>query len=146
MTKANEYLKTKVMTASPGELRLLLLDGAIRFARQGREGLACKNFEQSFEGLSSCRAIITELIVSMRPEHDPELCERVRSLYTYFFNELTEAGMSREVARVDKVIDLLEYERETWRLLLEKLDAEKPASSASPDAAPAARPSLSLQA
>ena len=29
---SNAYLRTKVMTASPEELRLMLLDGAIRFA------------------------------------------------------------------------------------------------------------------
>ncbi|MEO1059304.1 MAG: flagellar export chaperone FliS, partial [Actinomycetota bacterium] len=31
----NPYLKTKVMTASPEELRLMLYDGALKFCRQG---------------------------------------------------------------------------------------------------------------
>ena len=46
---------------------VLLLDGALRFARQGREGLEKKDFEAVFNGFSQCRNIITELIVTMRP-------------------------------------------------------------------------------
>ncbi|MAB72130.1 MAG: hypothetical protein CMJ54_06450, partial [Planctomycetaceae bacterium] len=49
------------MTASPAELRLLLLDGALRFAEQAREGLEAKNFEQAYEGSRQCRAILAEL-------------------------------------------------------------------------------------
>ena len=35
----NEYLRTRVLTASPEELRLMLLDGALKYAMQAREGL-----------------------------------------------------------------------------------------------------------
>ena len=31
-TEPNPYLRTQVMTASPPELRLMLFDGALRFA------------------------------------------------------------------------------------------------------------------
>ncbi|TVQ61117.1 MAG: flagellar export chaperone FliS [Phycisphaerales bacterium] len=118
---ANAYLRTKVMTASPEELRLMLLDGAIKFARQGREGLEAKNFEQSFSGISQCRAIVVELMTSVRPEVDPELIERVRSLYTYLFSQLTEAGLEKSPRIMDHVIELLEYERETWVMLMDQL-------------------------
>ena len=43
MNESNAYLRTKVMTASPAELRLMLLDGAIKFANQAREGLQAKD-------------------------------------------------------------------------------------------------------
>ncbi|MCA9278758.1 MAG: flagellar export chaperone FliS [Phycisphaeraceae bacterium] len=122
---ANAYLRTRVMTASREELRLMLLEGAIRFARNGRDGLAEKNYEKSFDGISKCREIITELIASMRPEHDPLLCERVRAVYTFMFNELIEANLQKSPERVDAVIELLEYERETWVMLMDKLREER---------------------
>ena len=34
-----EYLKTQVMTATPEMLQLMLWDGAIRFAEQGKEAI-----------------------------------------------------------------------------------------------------------
>jgi flagellar protein FliS len=124
---ANAYLRTKVLTASPEELRLMLLDGALKFALQGREGLATKNFEQSYNGISQCRNIVLELLTSIRPEFDPEMCERVRSVYTFMYRDLVEASMERSIEKLDGVIHLLEYERETWQLLMQKLVEERAA-------------------
>ena len=89
--RANAYLQTKVLTASPEELRLMLLDGAIKFCRQGREGLAARNYEASYNGFTRCRAILVELITSMRTDVDPDLCGKVSSLYTFMIRELLEA-------------------------------------------------------
>jgi flagellar protein FliS len=122
---ANAYLRSQVMSASPEQLRLMLIDGAIKFARQGRQGLLDKDYERSFNGLSQCRDIVTELMTTMRTEVDPELCERVRALYTFMFTELVEASMSKDAERVVKVIELLEFERETWVMLMDKLASER---------------------
>lgn len=139
---ANAYLRTKVLTASPEELRLLLLDGAIKFARQGREGLAAKNYEASYNGISQARDIVMELLTSIRPEHDPELCERVKSVYAFMYTELVSASMEKSVTKIDAVIKLLEFERETWALLMDKLAAERGAVAAEPQG----RPAFSAQA
>jgi flagellar protein FliS len=147
----NAYLRTKALTASPEELRLMLLDGAIRFARSGQEGLRNRNYEQSFNGVSQCRAIVMELMTSMRREHNPELCDRMHGVYMFLFNELINASMEKDPGRLDKVIELLEFERETWVQLMEKLRQERagggdggsrPTSEPRPEGAG----SLSLQA
>jgi flagellar protein FliS len=125
MNESNAYLRTKVMTASPAELRLMLLEGSIKFALQARDGLEQKNYEQSYNGFSSCRNIVLELINGIKPEHDPELAEKVRGLYLFLYSELVQASFDKDIARLDKVIELLEYERETWEKLMEKLSAEE---------------------
>lgn len=144
-SNANAYLRTKVMSASPAELRLMLLDGAIKFATQAREGLASRDFETAFNGFTQCRATILELVNGIRPEHDPELSERVRGLYLFMYKELFEASFEKDVARVDKVIDLLGYERETWVLLMEQIAREASARPTAPIAVDGPR-SLSVQA
>jgi flagellar secretion chaperone FliS len=127
---SNRYLETKVMTASPEELRLMLLDGAVKFCRQGRDSLAKKDYEGCHNGYSRCRAILIELISSMRTEVDPSLCEKVSSLYLFLIKELIESSHTKDVAKADKVIELLEYERETWVLLMAKLAEERSAAGA----------------
>lgn len=124
-TTASAYLRTKVMTASPEQLRMLLLEGAVRFARQAREGLEARDYEKAHAGFSQCRAIVLELLGSIRPGPDPELGERIKSLYTFIYNELIEASFNKDIARLDKAIGLLEYETETWRLLMDKLTEER---------------------
>lgn len=125
MNESNAYLRTKVMTASPAELRLMLLDGAIKFAMQAKAGLESKDFEMSYTGFTSCRNIVLELINGIKPEHDPELAERVRALYLFLYSELFESSFEKDVPRLEKVIELLEYERQTWALLMEKLASEE---------------------
>ena len=128
--QAQEYLATKVMSASPEELRLLLLDGAIKFCRQGRDGLAGKNYEACYNGFTRCRAILMELVQTMRPEHDEALCARLTSLYLFMVTRLLEASHEKDVTKADEVIGLLEYDRETWVMLMEKLAAERGVAAA----------------
>jgi len=127
---ASAYLKTKVLSASPEELRLMLLEGGIKFAMQGREGLKARNYEASFNGFSQARNIVMELINSIKPEVDPKLCERVGSLYTFIYTQLVEASFHKDIAKADKVIELLEYERETWVMLMAKIAEERGGRSA----------------
>jgi flagellar protein FliS len=129
------------MSASPEELRLMLLEGAIKYVRQGQAALERKDFEGSFNGLSACRNIVMELMTSIRAEPNPELAENVRSLYTYIYTLLVEGGHEKDIAKLGTVIDLLEYERETWTLLMQKLAEERGAAKT----APAERASLSVQ-
>jgi flagellar protein FliS len=130
-----------VMSASPQQLRLMLLDGALKFVRQGREGLVNKNFEASFTGFSQGREIIIELMTSLRPDCDPLLAERVRGLYSFLYKHLVEGVHEKDFAKIDEVIRLLDYERETWMLAMEKAVEEQgrspagPASTLSPIAA-----------
>lgn len=113
----------------------MLLDGAIKFARQGLEGIESKNYEQSFTGVSQCRNIVLELLNTIRDGDDPDLAHRVRSVYSFLYTELIEVGMKRDADRLEKVIELLEFERETWVMLMSKLiEDRKSARSAPPDA------------
>lgn len=143
----NAYLRTKVLTAPPEELRLLLLDGAIKFAVQGRDGLAAKNYEMSFNGISQCRDIVVELMTTIAPTVDAELAAKVRGVFSFLFMELTEASLEKNPARLDKVIDILKFERETWVLAMQKLAQERAAGTAGAitptNAAPGSTPSAS---
>ena len=124
-TETNPYLKTKVMTAGPAELRLMLFDGALKFAEQGRVGLAEKDYEAAYNGISRCQEILAELINSLDPKHAPELCEKLSGLYAFMMTRLMTASTKRDPAIVQEVITLLEFERETWVMLLAKLAGEK---------------------
>lgn len=127
---ANQYLATKVLSASPEQLRLMLIDGAIKFTRQGRDALARKDYEGCFNGYSRAREIILELVTSMRPEVEPELCQRLSGIYMFMYGQLVESSANKEPALADKVLELLEYDRQTWVMLMDKLHQEKTAAGA----------------
>lgn len=131
----NPYFRNQVLTATPEKLRLLLLDGCIRFMEDGRDGLVNKNYEKMYDGFSQARDIVMELISGMKPEVDPELCSKLGSLYTFVFKHLTEAGFEKSVEKVDECLKIMRYERDTWGMLCEKLWKDRSDQKAAPAAA-----------
>jgi len=117
----NPYLRTKVLTASPQELRLMLYDGAIKFARQAVAALEKSDWETMYNGLIRAQKIVLELQNGLKPEIEPELCERLNALYTYMYRRLVDANLERDTAPIHEVIRLLDYERETWVMVMKKL-------------------------
>lgn len=122
---SEEYLRVRVMTASPEELRLMLLDGAIRFASQAHEAIGRDDVEGAVSGISQCRAIVSELLTTIRDEPDPELADQVRAVYAFLYRELMALGVERDGERLAKVVEMLEYERETWVMLIDQLAKDR---------------------
>lgn len=121
----NQYLRDAVMTASPEQLQLMLYDGAIRFANQGREAIERGDFEQAYERLSRAQRIVLEMEQGLNHKVDPELCRRMSALYMFVYRKLIDGCVKRDVKAIDEALKILGYERETWVMLIEKLAAEK---------------------
>ncbi|QDU33303.1 Flagellar protein FliS [Poriferisphaera corsica] len=130
-TGQNPYLRTKILTASPHELRLLLFDGAIRFCNQAKKAIDEKDFDTSYHSIMKAEKIILELSSSLNHDVNPDVTEKMVALYNYMYRRLIDANMSRDLETIDEVIKLLQYERETWQMLVNKVQ-----SGAKPAAAP----------
>jgi flagellar protein FliS len=127
---ANNYLRTKVLTATPEQLQLMLYDGAIRFAEQGKAALVKKEYEASFNALSRAQKIIAELLCGLKHDMAPELCSKLASLYNFVFRRLVDANIHHDVAAVDEALQILRYQRETWVMLLDQLGKTKAGAAA----------------
>src|SRR3954447_24677144 len=127
---AQNYLKTKVFTATPEQLQLMLYDGAIRFGEQARVALEAKNYEQSYTMISRVQKIITEMSSSLKHGMAPELCGKMSALYNYVYRKLVEANIEHTVASLDEALHILRYQRETWQMLMAQLGKTKAAAAA----------------
>ncbi|HEV2296193.1 MAG TPA: flagellar export chaperone FliS [Tepidisphaeraceae bacterium] len=127
---AQNYLRTKVLTATPEQLQLMLYDGALRFGEQARVALHEKRFEESYRLISKVQKIITELSITLKPDVAPDLCKRLGALYTFVYKKLIEANVGHELAPMDEALSILRYQRETWALLLDQLGKKKAAAAA----------------
>ena len=123
----DEYLKTKVMTASPEQLHLMLYDGAIRFCEQGRQAILDKKIEAGFKSLSKVQDIILEFVNTLNDEADPENCARMRELYMFCYRQIVQANMNRDIGKLDDALKILRHMRETWVMVMEKLQEERTA-------------------
>ena len=132
MNQTNPYLKTKILTATPEELRLMLYEGAIKFCNVALNSLNDASRDVSYNALMRAQRIVLELCTSLNHKQAPELCERLSALYTYIYRRLIDANFNRDAAAIEEAIKLLEFEKQTWLMLMKRLSDEgfvRPAGS-----------------
>ena len=127
---AQNYLRTKVLTATPEQLQLMLYDGALRFGEQARVALQEKRYEDSYKLISKVQKILTELSITLKHDVAPELCSKLAALYTFVYRKLIEANVDHELPAMDEALTILRYQRETWAMLLDQLGKSKAATAA----------------
>lgn len=126
MPRANpwqSYRQVALTTASPGQLVLMLFDGAIRFSRQALEGFAQEDpleFNRTIHNnLTRAQAIINELNLSLNMEGGGELSQSLRRVYNYMDNRLQESNLRKEQDGIEEVIRRLSDLREAWAQMLQ---------------------------
>lgn len=124
MIQNDEYLEAQVMTASPEKLHLMVVDGAIRFAKQAAQAMQEKDFETVHESLNRSRDFVVELTGGLNDEHHVELVEKLKGLFGFVYRNLVDADLEQETKKIATAIEILEMHRETWRMLMNKLQEE----------------------
>ncbi|MDB6033836.1 MAG: flagellar biosynthesis protein FliS [Verrucomicrobiales bacterium] len=122
------YRQVATKTASPGQLVLMLFDGALRFLEQARAGFALDDpleFNLTIHNnIQKAVAIVSELNYSLNMEAGGEFSATMRRLYDYMDRQLHEANQYK---REDHLIDVsrrLGVIRDAWKEMLEKQGAD----------------------
>lgn len=124
----NPYLEQEVLSASPARLRWLLLDRATGLCgvvnqhwKQGQNELAA-------QWLLRIREILGELLAGVRSTD--QLSRQIADIYVFSLQLLTAAQLERSFAKIEQLQGILEIERETWRLAMDRVvvSAELPSN------------------
>ena len=118
----NPYLRDAVLTAGPEQLQLMLYDGCIRFASQAKDAIEAKDYETSYDRLTRAQNIILEMRNGLNYDVNRDLCERVASVYGFLYRKLLDANIHRDVSAIDDALRVLRIERETWQILVDKVN------------------------
>jgi flagellin-specific chaperone FliS len=121
------YLENEVRTACPPKLRLLLIEAALRLARQCRSCEAKPFPEETCRDLHGLQKILLHLLASIEHE-DQALVGRIKSVYGYLYRTVAEARLAGDPEPLSHVVEVLQIERETWRTLTERYLSEVVAS------------------
>ena len=125
-----EYLKNAVLTATPEQLQLMLLDGGIRFTLKGIEALKRNDREAAFFAFDRAQRIALQLNDGLNREANPELADQMAALYHFIYRRLIEANLHRDVQAAEEALRILRHQRQTWQLLIEKIRRELPDEAA----------------
>jgi flagellar protein FliS len=108
------YRSSSVMTASPGQLIVMLYDGAGRFLRQAEIAAEGGAWRHAMDRLSKADAILDELLVTLDVEQGGQVAERLQSIYVFCKRLTIEARLERDVEKIRKTASLLADLREAW--------------------------------
>lgn len=111
-----QYKQNSVMTAPPGELTLMLYNGAIKFCMQAEEAIEKKDIDASHKYLTKAQDIIFELKITLNMKYP--LAKEMASLYDYINELLVEANMKKDVNKLNEAKELIKEFRDTWQEML----------------------------
>jgi flagellar protein FliS len=116
------YRQVATQTASPGQLVLMLYDGAIRFLECARTGFGLDDpaeFNQTINNnILRAQAIVNELDTVLNMEAGGPFADKLRALYRYMDARLQEANAQKQEAGVVEVIRHITTLRDAWAEML----------------------------
>jgi flagellar protein FliS len=120
------YRQNVVLSASPGELVVMLYDGARRFLRQATGAMENGEIERAHNALRRAELIVGHLDGTL--EDQGQLTERLHSIYQFCLAHLNRGRMAQDTRMVEEVSRLLGELREAWAEVANT--AEAPAEAA----------------
>ena len=108
------YRQQSILTATPGQLVVMLYDGCLRFLNQAAYAMRGGDITESNARLSRAEAIIEELHSTLDMEKGGVVASRLQGIYVFCSKHLIEARLSREPQNIEKVSELLSELRDAW--------------------------------
>ena len=109
----NQYRQQSAMTASPGELTLMLYDGCIKNLKLAKMHIGAKDYLKTNEVLQKAQAIINELMRSLDMRY--ELSNQLMQLYDYIINTVVWANVKKDIVKIDEALGHITELRDTWQ-------------------------------
>lgn len=117
-----QYNKSKVMTASPAELTMMLYEGAIRFCNIAINGIEQKNIEKSHNNIIKAENIIDYLQATLDMKYP--VAGHFNDIYNYLQRRLVQANLKKDAEILEEVCDHLRSVRDTWKEVM-RMNREK---------------------
>jgi flagellar secretion chaperone FliS len=137
----DSYRKVATQTATPGQLVLMLYDGALKFLETAKTGFDHKDpllFNQTINNnILRAQAIIHEMNASLNMQAGGEVASNFRRLYNYFYRRLGEANRKKQKAPIEETIARLRVLRDSWAKMLRNGGEARRADAPSTEAAAA---------
>jgi len=128
------YRETATLTAPPGQIVLMLYEGAIRSLERSLPGFSCSDPAESnmiiHNNLQRAQEIIRELNIALNMEQGGEFSANMRRLYNYLERRIWESNLKKNSTGVGEAIGHLTVLRDAWATMLNKQGS--PAAEARP--------------
>jgi len=115
---ATLYQGSKVNTASPAELTLMLYEGAIKFCNIAILGFEQNDFEKVNNNIIKVQNIITELRATLDFKYPT--AKDFDVVYEYIGSLLVQANIKKDVEQLNLALDQVREMRDLWKEVMKQ--------------------------
>ncbi|MGE5628626.1 MAG: flagellar export chaperone FliS [Solirubrobacterales bacterium] len=108
------YKSNSVNYASKEQLLLMLLEGACKYVKIGRQAILDKDMNKAHDNLVKTQDIFYELMVTLDVAQGGEWAQNLFKVYDFVARRLTDANIKKDLKIVDEVIPLIEDIKDMW--------------------------------
>ena len=118
----SQYSNSKVLTASPAELTLMLYEGAIKFCNIAEVAIENHNIQKAHNNIVKTQRIIDYLRQTLDMKYP--VAQDFERIYVYLSKRLVEANTKKDKAILEEVNMHLRSVRDTWKEVM-RVNREK---------------------
>ena len=108
-----QYKNSKVLTASPAELTLMLYDGAIKFCNIAKDAIDHKDVQKAHENIIKAQKIIDYLRQTLDMKYP--VAQDFENIYSYLSQRLIEANIKKDNEILEECAGHMRTMRDTWK-------------------------------
>jgi flagellar secretion chaperone FliS len=113
-SQAARYREMEVLSATPGQLVVMLYDHLLVSLRRARLALDGGNIEVRSAMLEKCQAVLNELLVTLDFEKGGAIAKQLSALYAFMIAELVDVGAKRDVAKLERITGMVAELRDAF--------------------------------
>lgn len=117
-----QYNNSKILTASPAELTLMLYEGAIKFGNIAIMAIEEKNIEEAHINIVKTQKIIDHFRMTLDMSY--EVAQDFERVYSYLADRLVQADVYKDKEIMEEVCTHLRTMRDTWKEVM-RINREK---------------------
>ncbi len=117
------YTNSKVLTASPAELTLMLYEGAIKFCNIAIVSIEKEDVQTAHNHIMKAQKVVQELQGTLDMKYP--VAQDFNNVYNYLISRLMEANLEKNVEILEEVLKHLRTMRDTWKEVMQINAANK---------------------
>ena len=117
-----QYNNSKILTATPAELTLMLYEGAIKFCNIAVAAIQQKDIEKAHKNIQKTQKIIEHFRMTLDMKYP--VSQDFDRVYDYLSRRLVEANVKKDEEILAEVLEHLRSMRDTWKEVI-RINREK---------------------
>lgn len=115
-----KYQDSKILTATPAELTLMLYEGIIKFTNIAIVAVENREFQKANTNIMKAERIVDHLSATLNDKYP--VANDFRNVYNCIMQALIQGNMKKDVAELERALEYSRMIRDTWKDVMKTVE------------------------